>query len=105
LTKILPSETSTYINGQVDSLTQISFSVGERDMIGTFPIVAFGGAQGSSLTVNQYFRGINPKIDVTFTQYAFQLNEFFIGNFSGTFEDTNGDTHTLSGDFRIRRLD
>lgn len=94
----------TYIDAQLDSFTHINFLVEGRDMTGTFPIVNWQG-QSSSLSVNGNYSPQNVTVEVTFTAVALMPEEFFIGTFGGDFDDRNGDTHTLSGDFRIKRKD
>lgn len=99
-----PEGDDTYINAQLDSFIFINFIVDSRDLTGTFPIVNWQG-QSSSLSVNGYYGPQNVTVEVTFTSVALMPEEFFIGTFAGDFDDRNGDTHTLSGDFRIKRKD
>ena len=94
----------TYMNAELDSFMRISFAVEAVGVLGTFPLVNWQ-ANGTSLSVDQYWNPADVTVEVTYTQYDTDPGGYIIGTFDGDFREVSpdgipGDTHTLSGRFR-----
>lgn len=103
----------TYLSawGTLDSLQgtseHISFAVDQLEPMGTFPIATFdrNGQLFSSLGANGFQAAESSGMEVTYTRYDADQGGTILGIFSETFEDTDGNSHTLTGEFRALRKD
>jgi len=79
----------------------ISFFTQDQGL-GTYPNIAVPGLpSGIGLQVNSVQADPNT-ISVTYTQYGSVPGDYYEGSFSGSYNDTLGNPHTLSGTFRCK---
>jgi hypothetical protein len=90
------SVTGSYIYGNHNNITDVSFSFQNNRTEGSFPI---------QYLFVQGFNNVTPVAPFTIilTNYPDAAGDFFEGSFSGQFKDGLNATHTISGTFRIRR--
>lgn len=97
----------TYMNAELDSFMRITFAVEAVGVLGTFPLLDWQ-ANGSSLSVDEFWNPADVTVQVTYTTYDTDPGGYIIGTFDGDFREVSpdgipGDTHTLSGRFRKKR--
>lgn len=76
--------------------TMISFSF-NASQTGTYPMTYF---TVNNLGVVQAQTG---NITTNLTSFAANIGDYFIGTFSGNFQDNQGVNHTISGSYRVKR--
>lgn len=84
---------NTYISGS-DPNTSFQMAFDNNAQTGTFPLF--------SISVGQDSTSLNQNVTTTLTSFG-NVGDFLIGTFMGTYEGQNGDTHTLSGEYRVKR--
>lgn len=85
----------------INSTYNISFFTEDLGL-GTHPNIAVPGLpSGIGLQVNGVQADPNT-ISVTYTQYGSAPGDYYEGTFSGSYNDTLGNPHTLSGSFRMK---
>jgi hypothetical protein len=86
---------STSVSGfNMSSNANIYFSFQGTPAPGTYPMAMLSVGSAAQLLSNAVF--------VTVTNWP-AVGEFMVGNFAGTYIDNTSTSHTISGDFRLRR--
>lgn len=89
----------TYINGYNQSAGHNISLVGNGISLGTFPI------SDSTLNVNNtYANSGSTTGTVTFTVYGSTPGSYIEGNFNGSYTDQSAASHSVSGNFRLKRI-
>ncbi len=89
---------ATFISGENPSQqTSIAFSFTNAGKTGTFPL--------NYLSVNQFSTDSSSvfNLNTTLTSWGSQSGELHIGTFGGTFKDWQGQNHTVSGSYQVKR--
>ncbi len=68
---------------------------------GSFPVME--SINGPLLALNSFTNIAETDVEVTFTSYGENEDEFVTGSVSGTFQEPNGTEHRVSGSFRFIR--
>lgn len=91
-------KTNTYISGvhNIDVHNSITFTVDDANAPGTFPLAKLFVNGNNDVTLTQPF-------NITFTNLAGAIGEFYEGNFSGQFTDSLSQVHSISSTFKVRR--
>lgn len=85
-----------FLSSNDSTNTHISIAVTSNGQLGTFPVTFMAVNQIQLNTM------VNNNVNVTISEFG-NVTEQMKGTFGGTFEDTNGGAHTISGSFQVIR--
>jgi hypothetical protein len=89
----------TYIDGmKMSTGDRLSFKFAHTtNVAGTYPVTNLEVQNYINLTLIQPF-------NVTITAFPQTVGDFYVGSFSGQFQDASNVTHNITGSFRVRRI-
>ena len=90
---------TTYIDGlKIATGDRLSFKFAHTANVpGTYPLINMEVQHYANLNIVQPF-------NVIITAFPQTIGDFYVGSFSGQFEDTSSVTHNITASFRVRRI-